>query len=103
MLFDAKAAIFPALDERSSSGKFGRIMQRIGDYVLAANLLLRPLYVPSGDMQADGPSQVSNDFLYDDVCFAHNGPASPSDNLISQNNVGRARQFFTIVGLTLGF
>ncbi len=56
-LLDAKAIIGGIQKGRSSSRSLGRLLQRLGAYLLACNFLPRLLYVPSEDMPADAPSR----------------------------------------------
>ncbi len=57
VLLDAKAVLFAIQKGRSSSRKLGRLLQRLGAYVIATDIDPRLLYVPAEDMPADEPSR----------------------------------------------
>ncbi len=57
VLLDAKAVLYGIQKGRSSSRKLGRLLQRLGAYVIATDMLPRLLYVPTEDMPADEPSR----------------------------------------------
>ena len=57
ILLDAKAVLGAASKGRSSSPPFLRGCGRLASLVLAGDLLLRLVYVPSEDMPADAPSR----------------------------------------------
>ena len=57
VLLDAKAVLYGILKACSSSYKLGRLLQRLGAYIIAADLAPRLLYVPTEDMPVDAPSR----------------------------------------------
>ena len=56
-LLDAKAVLGGLQKGRSSSRILGRILQKTGAHLVAADLDMRYLYVPTEDMPADAPSR----------------------------------------------
>ena len=56
-LVDAKAVLGAAAKGRSSAPSLRNEIRRIGAHVLAGNLLLKLVYVPSEDNPADAPSR----------------------------------------------
>ena len=57
VLVDAKTVLCAAAKGRSSSPGLLRILRRLAALVLAGDLLLRLVYVPSEDNPADAPSR----------------------------------------------
>ena len=57
VLIDAKAVLYAVLKGRSSAPTLKPVMRRIAAHCLAGGLLLYPLYVPSENNPADGPSR----------------------------------------------
>ena len=57
LLIDAKSFLGAVAKGRSSAPSLRRELQTIAAYILAGDLLLRPLYIPSEDNPADAPSR----------------------------------------------
>ena len=57
MLIDAKAALSAVAKGRTSAPAFQRTLCSIDALLLAGNVLLRPVYIPSEDNPADAPSR----------------------------------------------
>ena len=57
VLIDAKAVLGAATKGRSSSPSLLRIMRSAASHILATNMLIRLVYVPSEDNPADAPSR----------------------------------------------
>ena len=57
LLIDAKTVLGGVAKGRSSAPTLRREIRRIGAYVLAGDLLLKPVYIPSEDNPGDAPSR----------------------------------------------
>jgi hypothetical protein len=57
VLIDAKAVLYAVLKGRSSAPTLKPVIRRLAAHCLAGDLLLYPLYVPSENNPADGPSR----------------------------------------------
>ena len=57
MLIDAKAALCAVAKGRTNTPAFHKTLCSIDALLLASNLLLRPVYIPSEDNPADAPSR----------------------------------------------
>ena len=56
-LIDAKAILAATAKGRSGAPGFKQILRSIGAHLLAGNLLIYPLYIPSEDNPSDAPSR----------------------------------------------
>ena len=57
LLIDARAVLGAVAKGRSSAATIKREVRRIGAYLLAGDLLLKPVYIPSEENPADAPSR----------------------------------------------
>ena len=57
VLVDAKSVLGAVAKGRSSAPTLKKTVRRLAAHVLAGNLALRPIYVPSEDNPADEPSR----------------------------------------------
>ena len=57
MLIDAKAVLSAIAKGRTGFSAFRRTLASLNAHLLAADILLRPVYIPSEDNPADAPSR----------------------------------------------